>query len=79
MATLQQEKDFMDEVVKKLFDGSLDRIIKWVGDNFDPREVFTDKRILEYVEDTFVPGEVFGESDLETWAREAGSVKADNA
>jgi len=52
-----------------------DKVKEYVGDNYQPQDVFIDEYIIEYVRSNFDPDDVFPESELDTWAENNEYVK----
>ena len=55
----------------------LEHVVKWVGRNLEPNQVFEDGDLKEYVADTFDPDEVFKPSALDEWAIDNGYARED--
>ena len=91
MATMQQNRDFADQLFPA---DSLDTAIEWIKANLSPDDVFdeeqlaeharnnieiddvySERNILDYVAGTYNPSEVFPTRELEAWAEDNGYSK----
>jgi hypothetical protein len=67
----------IDESVKRVFGSRfLEDIVEFVGQNFDPHDVFDDEAIKNAVRaiQFISPEDVFSERELEDWAANCGYI-----
>ena len=60
------------EFDSSMMTGFLISVVEWVGDTFDPEDVFGKDRLLIYMQNFYNPEDIFTEAHLRDWAREAG-------
>lgn len=49
-------------------------IMLWIGDYFEPNDVYSEHELREFMRNTYEPDEIFDHDELANWAKQNGFV-----